>query len=462
MSTGVSFPNYLLEPQTDLTRSLVDDPQVIVAGEGVYVFDQYGKRYLEGVAGLWCASLGFSEERLVQAAIRQLRTLPYYGSFNHRTHNVALELAERLVAMAPVPMRKAFFANSGSEANETALKLAWYYNNILGRPQKKKILAHDKGYHGVTTGAASATGLRHVHNGFDLPLSLIRHVPSPSFYRLAHEEESEDAFGRRMAAQLERIILQEGPETIAAFIAEPILGAGGLIIPPMSYYEAVQPVLRKYDILFIVDEVITGFGRTGNMFGSQTFALQPDMMSLAKGLSASYQPISALLVNERVSDALQSGSARFGTFGHGFTYSGHPVAAAVALEALRIYEERDIVGQVRKISPKLAEGVAAFSDHPLVGNVRSLGLLAGVELVADRVSKTPFEKSRRIGPCLVERAQQHGVILRAMDDTIVFAPPLIIREHEIEEMLAGFGRALDDVYTLVRSEGLLAGREVRL
>jgi len=454
MSTSEHFASYLLEPHTDLTRCLVDNPQVITEGTGVYVFDQDGKRYLEGVAGLWCATLGFSEERLMQAADRQFHKLPFYGSFNHRTHNVALELAERLILLAPVPMARVFFANSGSEANETAIKLAWYYNSILGRPEKRKILAHDKGYHGVTIGAASVTGLPHLHQGFGLPLPMIRHVPSPSFYHLSLDDESEEAFGRRMATNLERIILDEGPETIAAFIAEPILGAGGLIIPPRSYYACVQPILRKYDILFLVDEIITGFGRTGNMFGSQTFDLQPDMMSLAKGLSASYLPISALLINERVNEALIAGSAKFGTFGHGFTYSAHPVSAAVALEVLNIYEERDIVGQVRRQSEVLADAVPAFRNHPLVGEVRTLGLLAAVELVADRQSRTPFTKSRKVGSYLIDRAQHHGVILRAMGDTVVFAPPLIINKQEIAEMFVGFGRALSDTYRMIVEEGL--------
>jgi 4-aminobutyrate--pyruvate transaminase len=453
MSVTTRTTNALLCPHTDLTRGLVADPQVITAGEGVYVFDQDGRRYLEGVAGLWCATLGFSEERLVEAVIRQLHRLPFYGSFNHRTHEVVLELAQKLIAMAPVPMAKVFFANSGSEANETAIKLAWYYNNLLGRPAKKKILAHDKGYHGVTIGAASVSGLPHLHQGFDLPLPMVRHLPSPDYYHGGRDGESEEAFGRRLAGNLENVILTEGPETVAAFVAEPILGAGGLIIPPLSYYEAVQTVLRKYDVLFIVDEVITGFGRTGNMFGSQTFRLQPDMMSVAKGLSAAYLPISGLLVNQRVSEVLIEGSARYGSFAHGFTYSGHPVAAAVALEALRLYEERDIVGQVRRRAPALAGGVRAYGDHPLVGDVRTIGLLAGVELVADRASRTPFEKSRRVGPYLVQQAQHHGVILRAMGDIIIFAPPLIIDEAEIAEMLAGFGRALQDTQAMLLQTG---------
>lgn len=447
--TSIRSRGSFLEPHTDLTLGLTSEPQVITTGEGVYVFDEQGQRYIEGVAGLWCATLGFSEERLIAAADRQFRKLPFYGSFNHRTHDVALELAEQLIAIAPTPMEQVFFANSGSEANETAIKLAWYYNNIMGRPDKKKILAHDKGYHGVTIGAASATGLPHIHHGFDLPLPMMRHVPSPSFYHLAEAGESETEFGQRLAANLEQIILREGPETVAAFIAEPVLGAGGLIIPPASYYAAVQDVLRRYDILFIADEVITGFGRTGNMFGSQTMQLQPDMISLAKGLSAAYLPISALLVNTRVSEALRVGSARFGTFGHGFTYSGHPVSAAVALEVLEIYAERDIVGHVQRQATVLRQQVRAFGGHPLVGDVRTLGLLAGVELVADQATRMPFAREQRIGSAFIACAQQHGVILRAMGDTIVFAPPLIISAQEIEEMVAGFAGALEDIHRLV-------------
>lgn len=441
----------LLEPHTDLTRGLVDDPQIITEGQGVYIFDEHGKKYIEGVAGLWCTTLGFSEPRLVEAATRQLNRLPFYGSFNHRTHDVILELAEKLISLCPRPMAKVFFANSGSEANDSAIKLAWYYNNALGRPQKKKIIAHDKGYHGVTIGSGSLTGLPHIHNGFDLPLPMVRHVPSPYYYRDARAGESEEAFATRLVENFEQVVLREGAETIAAFITEPILGAGGLIIPPATYFEKLQAVLRRYDILLIVDEVITGFGRTGNMFGSDSLGLKPDMFTVAKALSSAYMPISALFINERISEALIAGSRQMGTFGHGFTYSGHPVCAAVALEAIKIYEERDIVAHVRRMSRTLKQCLTEFKHHPLVGDVRQFGLLGGVELMKDKERKVPFEKSEGVGMYLIGRAQHHGAIMRAMGDTIVFAPPLIIEEDEMLEMFASFALALEDTYRMVQS-----------
>lgn len=441
--------SFLLQPHSDLSRPRSEKTQIITAGQGVYVFDDEGNRYLEGVAGLWCTTLGFSEPRLARAAARQMEKLPFYGSFNNRTHNVVVELAERLIAISPVPMSKVFFACSGSEANDSAIKLAWYYNNILGRPRKKKILAHDRAYHGVTIGSGSLTGLPHVHQDFDLPLPGVVHVPSPYRYRNGKEGESEETFAARMAEGVERIILEQGPETIAAFISEPILGAGGLIVPPRAYFERLQPILRKHDILFIVDEVITGFGRTGNRFGAQTFGLVPDMFTVAKALSSAYLPISALFVNERINEALEAGSRKVGTFGHGFTYSGHPVCAAVALEALDIYEERDIVGHVRRVTPLLHELLRRFERHPLVGDIRLCGLLGGIELVQDLRTGQPFPRERRVGARMVEAAMRHGVVLRAMNDTVVFAPPLIIEPAEVEAMVAGFAAALDE---LARSE----------
>lgn len=423
--------SFLLEPHTDL--SCADPPEIITRGDGVWIVDADGRRYLEGVAGLWCATLGFSEHRLVEAARRQLQQLPFYGSFNHRTHNVVVELAERLVNMAPVPMAKAFFANSGSEANDTAIKIAWFVQLALGRPRRQKIVAHDRGYHGATIATASVTGLSHMHRGFHLPAIPVIHVASPDYYQ-ARPGESEVEFSTRMVADIEKIILAEGPDTIAAFISEPVLGAGGLVIPPRGYFEGLEKVLRRHDILFIADEIITGFGRTGKMFGSETFNLKPDMITLAKGLSAAYLPISALLVNDDVASALIKGSRDLGAFSHGFTYSGHPVACAVALEALTIYDEIDIAARSRTAGAILRAHLSALGDHPLVRNVRSCGLLAGAEV----------SQAVRI----VEQAHKHGVILRAMGDTIVFAPPAIISAQEIELAVDRFSLALSDVMDL--------------
>ena len=293
-----------------------------------------------------------------------MRKLPFYHAFTHKAHDPGIDLAEALIKIAPVPMSKVFFTNSGSEANDTVVKLVWYYNNALGRPHKKKIIARQKGYHGVTVASASLTGLPHLHRDFDLPIAGILHTDCPHFYRYGEEGETEEDFATRLADQLEQLILAEGPDTIAAFIAEPVMGAGGVIVPPATYFDKIQPVLKRYDILFIADEVICGFGRTGSMFGTQTYNLQPDIITVAKALSSAYLPIAAVMISEPIYQAMVRQSEKIGTFGHGYTYSGHPVCAAVALETLKIYEERDIVGHVRTVAPHLQDGLRRFNEPP--------------------------------------------------------------------------------------------------
>jgi 4-aminobutyrate--pyruvate transaminase len=353
-------------------------------------------------------------------------------------------------------MARVLFANSGSEANDTAIKLAWYVNNARGRPRKKKVIARQRAYHGVTIAAASLTGLAFAHEDFDLPLAGFLHTDAPYHYRGAEPGESEESYAARLAGNLETLILREDPDTIAAFFAEPIMGAGGVIVPPATYFERIQPILRKYDILFVVDEVICGFGRTGNMFGSQTFDLEPDIVTLAKALSAGYMPISATLVTAALYDVLLAQSDKLGIFGHGYTYSSHPVPAAVALETLAIYEERDIVAQVRRIAPRLQAGLRSHADRPLVGDVRGVGLIGAVELVRDKAAKERFDPKAGVAAFLVRRAQHHGVILRSMPgDIVAFCPPLVVAEHEIDEMLAAFGKALDDTWRMVRETGLV-------
>lgn len=445
---------YHLHPYTNAVKHEAEGPLVLTEGKGVYVYDENGKAYIEGMAGLWCASLGFGEERLVEAATRQLRKLPYYHNFTHKAANVAIDLAEKLIEIAPVPMSKVFFTNSGSEANDTVVKMVWYYNNAIGRPQKKKIISRLKGYHGVTVAAASLTGLPTNHIDFDLPIANILHTDCPHHYRFGQEGESEEDFASRMAANLEKLILDEGPDTVAAFIAEPVQGAGGVIVPPATYFEKVQAVLKKYDILFIADEVITGFGRTGNMFGTETFRLQPDIMTVAKQLSSAYLPIAAVLINDKIYQAIRDNSGRIGTFGHGFTYSGHPVSAAVALETLKIYEERDILSHVRALAPVFQTGLRRFADHPLVGEVRGIGLVGAIELVKDKATKEPFDPKQGVAMKTVSFAQEHGVILRAILDSVAFCPPLIATEAEIAEMFDRFGRALDDAAAWVQERGL--------
>jgi len=413
----------------------------------VRVWDDAGRSYLEGLAGLWCTALGWTQPRLVDAALRALHQLPAYHSFGGKAVGPAIDLAERLIALAPVPMSKVLFANSGSEANDTAIKLIWYFNNAIGRPGRKKIISRSRAYHGVTIAAASLTGLPANHRDFDLPIAGILHTACPHYWRGAAPGESEEAYASRLADELEALILAEGPETVAAFIAEPVMGAGGVIVPPAGYFEKVQAVLRRHDVLFVCDEVICGFGRTGNYWGAETFAIRPDIITCAKGLSSGYVPISAVLIGEPLWQALLAESDKIGVFAHGFTYSGHPVAAAVALEALALYEDLDIVGHLRRVGPALQAGLRRFADHPLVGEVRGLGLLAAAELVQDKATRQPFPPAAGVGPYLARRAEAHGLITRSLTgDVIAFSPPLVISEAEIAEMLAAFGRALDDTW----------------
>jgi 4-aminobutyrate--pyruvate transaminase len=447
---------YYLHPYTNLSTHEKDGPLVVTRGDGVYIFDDSGNRYLEALGGLWCASLGFNEPRLMEAAVRQMKKLPFYHGFGSKSVEPGIELAERLIGMAPVPMSKVFFANSGSEANDTAVKLIWYYHNAIGKPEKKKIISRIKGYHGVTVAAASLTGLPNNHRDFDLPIARILHTDCPHHYRFGKPGESEEDFATRCAESLEQLILKEGPETVAAFFAEPVMGAGGVITPPKTYFEKIQKVLKKYDVLFVADEVICGFGRTGNMFACQTYNLQPDMISIAKQLSAAYMPISALMVNEKVYRGLITESEKVGVFAHGFTYGGHPVPAAVAVETLKIYEERDMVGHVRRVGPHFQARLKGLGKHPLVGEARGVGLIGGLELVKNKETREAFAPTDGVGIYAAKRAQAHGVITRGMGDTLGFSPPLIIKESEVDEIFDGVGKALDETLAWLREKQLVA------
>ena len=439
---------YLIHQQTNLDDYARDGGVLMARGDGVYVIDDRGNRYLEAMAGMWCASLGFSEKRLAEAAYKQMLELPYYHTFN-RAHMPSIDLAEKLIEIAPKvsdadPLAHVLLQCSGSEANDTAIKLIWYYFNAIGRPQKKKIIGRQRGYHGNTVATVSLSGQPHMHRDFDLPLGdRFLHTENPHYYRYAEPGESEEAFAERLAQQLEALILAEGPDTIAAFFAEPVQGGGGAITPPATYFERVQAILKKYEILFLVDEVICGFGRTGNMWGAETYGIKPDLLTCAKALSASYQPISALLVTDAIYEAMLSQSRKLGTFGHGFTYAGHPVACAVALETLKVYEEDGIVERVRALAPRMKAGLEALRDHPLVGDVRGVGLMYGVELVADKRTRVPFDPKLKVGQLVLVECQKVGLIVRAIEDRIAFTPPLIITEAEIDEMCSLFRRGLD-------------------
>jgi 4-aminobutyrate---pyruvate transaminase len=435
----------VIHPFTDLAHHVEEGAMVLTRGEGVYVLDERGHRYLEGMAGLWCANLGFSEERLVDAAREQMSRLPTYHLFGGKSHGPAISLAERLLAMAPVPMSKVLFTSSGSEANDSAIKLVRYYHHAVGKPDKYKIFSRVRAYHGSTLACASLSGLPQVHRDFGLPLQGFLHTACPHHYRYALPGETEEAFAARLAAELERLILREGPDTVGAFIAEPIMGAGGVIMPPRGYWPQVQAVLDKYDILLIADEVITGFGRTGEVFGCATNGMRPDLITLAKGLSAGYAPIGGVLVSEPIYRAMLEQSRKLGTFGHGFTYSGHPLCAAVALRTLELYEEDRLLEHVRTLAPHFAARVLALAIHPLVGHSRAAGLLGAIELMADPEQKVPFEPTLRVGARVVEHALEYGVILRPLGDVISFCPPLIIRPAEIDFLFDAVTRALDRV-----------------
>ncbi|MGV8998348.1 MAG: aminotransferase [Parvibaculaceae bacterium] len=444
----------VIHPYTNLDAFRASGPMIIERGEGIHVWDADGRKYIEGMAGLWCTSLGYSEQELIDAATEQMRQLPFTHIFGGKSHERAAEAAERLKAIAPHKASKVLFCGSGSEANDQQMKLVWYYNNALGRPKKKKFISRIRGYHGVTVASASLTGLPNNHRDFDLPIAGVLHTDCPHHYRFAEVGETEDEFSTRLAANLEKMILEEDPDTVAAFIAEPVMGAGGVIFPPEGYFPKIQAVLKKYDIYFIADEVITGFGRTGNMFGSQTFGIKPDSISVAKALSSAYIPIAAVTVGEDMYQAMIDESKKIGTFGHGFTYTAHPVAAAVAAKTLEIYEKRNIVGHVRSVAPRFEARMAALNEHPLVGNARAKGLLGAVELVAEKSSKTNFDVKAGVGAALQRACEANGLILRAIGDTVAFCPPLIVKEADIDDIFDRATKALDETEAFVTKEGL--------
>jgi 4-aminobutyrate---pyruvate transaminase len=443
-SLDVNDINYVLHPHTDHIKHREVGPIIIEKGDGVFVVDNAGNRYLEGMSGMWCAGLGFSEKRVGEAAKRQYDTLPFYHVFVHRSTPPTIELAKKLVEMAPVPMSKAFFNASGSEAIDTVIKLLWYRSNALGQPKRKKILARRRAYHGATIASNNLTGLDANHWGHDLIMPVVR-LTCPHYYREGLPGETEEQFASRLAAELERKILEEGPETICCFIGEPIMGGGGVIVPPATYWEKIQAVLKKYDIVFIADEVICGFGRTGKMFGTQTCNLEPDVLVYSKQLTSGYIPFAAFTMNERVLGPIYDASKKYGGMWHGFTTTGHPVASAVALETIRIIEQDNLVENAAKMGELLRQGFRRYLDHPLVGEVRGIGLLAGVELVTNKEKKTALPEGGLLGSMVADRMRANGVITRPTDDAVLFSPPMVINSSEIEMIVDALGKSLDEV-----------------
>jgi 4-aminobutyrate--pyruvate transaminase len=442
---------HALHPYTNLAAHEEQGPLVITRGEGVYVWDDQNNRYLEGLAGLWCVSLGFSEERLARAAADQFAALPYSHTFAHRSTEPVIALSEKLIEIAPEPMTRAFFLNSGSEAIDAMIRFTWYYNNGRGLPKKKKIISRKRGYHGVTVAGGSLTAIPLMQNDFDLPLERMIHTDPAGYYRYGQPGESEEAFASRLADNLEQLIINEGPDTVAAFVAEPVMGAGGVMLPPATYFGKIQAVLDKYDVLMVADEVICGFGRTGNMWGSQTYDIRPDMVTCAKQLSSGYLPISALMISDKVYEVLKAQSRKHGALGMGYTYGGHPVSCAVALETLKIYEERDMVGHVRNVAPRFQERLAQLSSSTLVGEARGVGLIGALELVMDKNSAEQYPPEVKAGATLAARAQARGLIVRALPgDVIGICPPLIITEAQIDELFDSLAEALSETEGLLR------------
>jgi 4-aminobutyrate---pyruvate transaminase len=445
----------LVHPYINLARFRETGPLVIERGQGVYVYDTQGKPYIEGMAGLWCTALGYGNEELIEAASAQMRKLSFAHLFTGKSHDPAIELAEKLKEIAPVPISKVFFCNSGSEANDTQIKLVWYLNNARGRPRKKKIISRVKAYHGVTVVAASLTGLEGNHRDFDVPLPGFLHTGCPHHYRFAQDGESEEEFASRLAAELDALIVKEGPDTVAAFIAEPVMGAGGVIVPPRTYFQKIMLVCAKHDLFVISDEVICGFGRLGTMFGCQQLGFKPQAISVAKALSSAYLPIAAVMIPELMYEALLAESKKIGTFGHGFTYGGHPVSAAVALKAIEIYARDRIVENAARRAPLFQARLKALAQHPLVGEARGLGLIGGVELVADKASKRPFLPQNEVGARAVRFAEAEGLIVRSVaGDVLTLSPPLVINAVEIEELFNRLTRALDQTLDWVSRERL--------
>ena len=447
----------LLHPTTNLAAHRTQGPLVLERGEGVHVYDTSGKRYIEGLAGLWCTGLGYGNAELIEAAREQMDRLSFSHLFGGRSHEPAIALAEKIKALAPCPTSKVFFTNSGSEANDTQIKLAWYYNNARGQPKRKKLIARNRAYHGTTVATASLSGLAVFHADFDLPMARVLHTDCPHYAKYAEPGENEEEYATRLARNLEDLIDREGPETIAAFFAEPVMGAGGVLIPPKTYFEKVQAVLSRHGIAFIADEVICGFGRTGNWWGSQTYGMAPDSVTMAKAVTSAYVPLGAVTVSEEMYGALVEASGKHGVLAHGFTYSGHPVACAVALKTIEIYERIDIVAHVQRVAPIFQLRLKALADHPLVGEARGVGLIGALELMRDKKGKQSFESKLGVGIKATQFAEEEGLICRAVGgDSVALCPPMIIDGAEINVMFDALGRALDRTLAWAKAEGYLA------
>ena len=438
---------HLLHPFTALQEHEATGPHIMERARGIHVYDIDGNRYIDAMAGLWCVNVGYGRAEIAEAMSEQVKKLSYYHSFMSFTTEPSVELAERLTSMAPGDLNHAFFCNSGSEANDTHVKIVWYYNNLRGKPEKKKFIGRQGAYHGVTVVAASLSGLSSLQRGFDVPLDRFVHVSCPNVFWNKPEGMTEMEYSAHLSQELEEKIIDEGPETVAAFIAEPVMGAGGVIPPPEGYFQAISPVLKKYDVLLIADEVICGFGRLGKWFGSQVYGIEPDLMTLAKGLTSGYIPMAACLLSDEIYEVLKSGTPELGVFAHGYTYTAHPVSAAAALKNLDIIEEEGLVENAARVGAYFQSSLRhAVADHPRVGDVRGLGLMAGVELIKDKEKKVPFELSEGVARAMYNHLLKHGLICRPILNMLAFSPPLIVNTSDVDEIIDRFVHGLDDLH----------------
>lgn len=432
-----------LHPFTMLSDHQKNGPLVMVGGKGTRLTDHTGKEYLDAFAGLWCVNVGYGRESIAQAVAEQTKKLNYFHSFLGMANEPSIALADRIKQLMPKSLSKVFFGLSGSDSNDTLVKIVWLYNNLRGKPEKKKIIARRLAYHGVTTLAASLSGLPNLHGGFDVPLDINRffHVTTPHHYRFADPGMSEQEFSASLANELEQLILREGPETVAAFIAEPVMAAGGVFVPPEGYFEAIVPILRKYEILFIADEVVCGFGRLGRWSGSEYYGLSPDLMTLAKGLTSAYIPLSASLVSDEIWQVLQSSPT---PFGHGFTYSAHPVAAAAALANLDIFDQERLVEQAESTGSYLQRRLREeLMELPIVGEIRGIGMVAGIELVADKASKQSFDPQAAAQVLVYKEMMKRGVLVRPIPNTVAVSPPLIFSQDEVDILVGALKESLN-------------------
>jgi len=439
------------------TNPSLSEQMVVARAEGPYIFDKQGKRYLEGMAGLWCTALGYGNEEIIEAAQRQMRELSFSHMFGGKTHSSAIELADKLAAMVPMQDGRVFLGNSGSDANDTLLKLIRYHAEASGQPNRIKVIAREQGYHGVTLASAALTAIPTNHAHFQLPfeaLGVLR-TGSANYYRGANDGESEAEFVARRAQELEALILTEGPETIAAMIAEPVSGAGGVIVPPEGYFEAIQTVLDRYGVWLWDDEVICGFGRLGTDFGANKMSMRPQMMTLAKALSSAYVPVSAAIVQGDIADCINASATEVGVFGHGYTYSGHPLGCAVASKVIDIYMRDKIFDHAAMVGDYLQGRLKEFADHPLVGEVSGVGMIGAVELVADKASKKPFA-GMKVGQFCAKAAEDNGLVIRPLGgNRVAVCPPLIIETTHVDELMEKFGAALNLTLDWVTAERLI-------